>query len=64
MRPGARLRVRGALGRGRGPEVLGTAVLTRVGADGDEALVPTREYGRRWFVNKSGHAFVVVEELG
>lgn len=66
VRPGARLRVRGHVGRRRGPVVSGVALLTRVASDPrwDEALVATREYGRRWFMTHVGAANAVIEEVG
>lgn len=65
LRPGARLKVRGFVGRARGPEVLGVALITKVVSEKvDAALVATREYGRRWFHTTSANPFTVVEELG
>lgn len=71
VRPGVRVRVRGYLSdgvrhgyTGRGPVVLGVAVLTKVAHGAfDQVLVATREYGRRWFSFDKSAAFVVVEEV-
>jgi hypothetical protein len=64
VRPSVRLRVKGFIGRSPGPVVMGVAVLTKViSSKVDAALVPTKEYGRRWFHTRGGDAFCVVEEL-
>lgn len=63
LRPGARLEVRGFRDRARGPVASGIVLLARVVADGEEVLVPTREYGRRWFHTSVTKPFRVVKEL-
>lgn len=64
VRPGARLNVRGFVDRQRGPVVMGVAVLTKVVSEQiDAALVPTKEYGRRWFSTSPGDPFIVIKEL-
>lgn len=60
-RPGDIVKVRGIVGKKKGPTVSVVVINSRIAGKNEEILAATREYGKRWFREK-GSSFQIVSE--